>query len=55
MTEEIIHLVLRETNRKGMVFGESHEEKGVKEFDAFVAILLYAGLTRSNHEPAMEL
>ena len=43
-----------------MVFGEFHEEKGVetsdsKEFDAFVAILLYAGLTRSNHEPAMEL
>ena len=27
----------------------------VKEFDAFVAILLYAGLTRSKHEPATEL
>ena len=43
-----------------MEFGESTKKKEwkpvtVKEFDAFVAILLYAGLTRSNHEPAMEL
>lgn len=66
MTEEIIHLVLRETNRKGRevtaAWNLANPTKKkewkpvtVKEFDAFVAILLYAGLTRSNHEPAMEL
>ena len=35
MTEEIIHLVLRETNRKGREeFGESHEQKGVEAGDS---------------------
>lgn len=48
-----MHLILR-------YCCDFHEEKGVgtnvsERLDAFVAIVLYAGLTRSSHEPAMEL
>lgn len=66
ISEDIAYIITRETNRKGRevtaAWNLANPTKKkewkpltVKEFDAFLAIILYAGLTKSNGEPATEL
>ncbi|KAF5277530.1 hypothetical protein FQR65_LT15976 [Abscondita terminalis] len=66
LSEDIFRIIIRETNRKAnqvaSTWNQEHSTKQkqwkaltLKEFDAFVAIILYAGLTKSNTEPAKEL
>lgn len=65
-TEDIANIIIRETNRKARQVitawkeanpGKPKEWKpfNLKEFDAFLAIILHAGLCKSNSEPAKEL
>lgn len=66
ITEDMAYIIIRESNRKGREVNaawnlanptNTKEWKPItlKEFDAFLAIILYAGLTKSNSEPLEEL
>ncbi|KAK9730774.1 Transposase IS4 [Popillia japonica] len=66
ITEDIVRIIILATNHKAnqvaTTWNENNSTKPkqckaltLKEFDSFMAIILYAGLTKSNSKPAREL
>lgn len=66
ITEDMAYIIMRETNRKANketsawnLDNPTNKKEWspltLKEFDAFVAIVIYAGLSKSNSEPCKEL
>ena len=54
-TSEICHLVIAETNRRGNSVDGSWEDLEIEEFDAFIGLLIMAGVCKARNESLDDL